>query len=127
MQLYYAEAPLYLFRPPPLDLSRLEKVARLIFHPADDKLLEYLNDEGQSIEPRWYIPAIMGEAKNHHTSQKPPSVFERGLVWRCLSLKQLVGRSLTTHVSKLTILSSIMLFESGNRSPGDWLGSEIHA
>mmetsp|Transcript_21318 Transcript_21318/g.45361 ORF Transcript_21318/g.45361 Transcript_21318/m.45361 type:complete len:1306 (+) Transcript_21318:68-3985(+) len=38
--------------------TRLEKIARLIFHPADDKLLEYQNDEGQSIEPRWYIPVL---------------------------------------------------------------------
>lgn len=38
--------------------TRLEKIARLIFHPDDDKILEYMTEEGRSIEPRWYIPVI---------------------------------------------------------------------
>ena len=33
--------------------TRLEKITRNIFHEADDKLLNYLNEEGQSIEPQW--------------------------------------------------------------------------
>ncbi len=31
---------------------------RHIFHPADDGLLNYLNEEGQDIEPEWYMPTI---------------------------------------------------------------------
>ncbi len=38
--------------------TRLEKIARLIFHPDDDPLLDYLNDDGLSIEPVYYVPII---------------------------------------------------------------------
>lgn len=38
--------------------TRLEPVTRMIFHPDDDALLEYQDEEGQSIEPTWYIPVI---------------------------------------------------------------------
>jgi DNA topoisomerase-2 len=38
--------------------SRLSVLARLIFHPDDDALLEYLDDDGQSIEPRHYVPVL---------------------------------------------------------------------
>eukprot|EP00929_Paragymnodinium_shiwhaense_P049118 TRINITY_DN24798_c0_g1_i1.p1 TRINITY_DN24798_c0_g1~~TRINITY_DN24798_c0_g1_i1.p1 ORF type:complete len:1288 (+),score=381.44 TRINITY_DN24798_c0_g1_i1:105-3968(+) len=38
--------------------TRLEKVARLIFHPDDDALLQYNDEDGQRIEPQWYIPVV---------------------------------------------------------------------
>eukprot|EP00931_Biecheleriopsis_adriatica_P084093 TRINITY_DN5779_c0_g2_i3.p1 TRINITY_DN5779_c0_g2~~TRINITY_DN5779_c0_g2_i3.p1 ORF type:complete len:1238 (-),score=371.19 TRINITY_DN5779_c0_g2_i3:124-3837(-) len=38
--------------------TRLERITRTIFHPDDDPLLEFQNEEGQSIEPKWYIPVI---------------------------------------------------------------------
>ena len=38
--------------------TRLEKITRLIFHPDDDDLLTYLNDDGLSIEPEYYVPVI---------------------------------------------------------------------
>ena len=38
--------------------TRLEKLTRTIFHPDDDALLNYLNDDGQSIEPEYYMPVI---------------------------------------------------------------------
>lgn len=38
--------------------TRLERIARVIFHPDDDPILESQNEEGQAIEPRWYIPVI---------------------------------------------------------------------
>lgn len=38
--------------------TRLEPVTRCIFPEADDKVLEYQNEEGLSIEPRWYCPII---------------------------------------------------------------------
>ncbi|CAE8717715.1 unnamed protein product, partial [Polarella glacialis] len=38
--------------------TRLEKIARLIFHPHDDPLLEYQLEEGQQIEPRWFMPTL---------------------------------------------------------------------
>jgi len=38
--------------------TRLEKIARAIFHPDDDALLNYLNDDGYSIEPDYYMPVI---------------------------------------------------------------------
>ncbi|CAE8645699.1 unnamed protein product, partial [Polarella glacialis] len=38
--------------------TRLAAITRLLFHPDDDKVLNYLDDEGQSIEPKWYIPVL---------------------------------------------------------------------
>lgn len=38
--------------------TKLEKVTRTIFHPDDDALLTYLNDDGISIEPEYYVPVI---------------------------------------------------------------------
>ena len=46
-----AASPRYVF-------TRLEKIARAIFHPDDDALLNYLNDDGLSIEPEYYMPVI---------------------------------------------------------------------
>jgi DNA topoisomerase-2 len=38
--------------------TRLSHVTRAIFHPDDDKILKYLDDDGQKIEPQWYVPVI---------------------------------------------------------------------
>jgi DNA topoisomerase-2 len=38
--------------------TRLEKIARAIFHPDDDDLLNFLNDDGLSVEPEFYMPVI---------------------------------------------------------------------
>jgi DNA topoisomerase-2 len=38
--------------------TKLEKITRAIFHPDDDALLTYLNDDGISIEPEYYVPVI---------------------------------------------------------------------
>uniref|UniRef100_A0A7S3VQX9 DNA topoisomerase 2 n=1 Tax=Dunaliella tertiolecta TaxID=3047 RepID=A0A7S3VQX9_DUNTE len=38
--------------------TRLAPLARHLFNEADDSLLNYLNEEGQSIEPVWYMPII---------------------------------------------------------------------
>merc|ERR1740123_1590875 len=38
--------------------TRLSPVTRLIFHPHDDAILNYLQEDGQSIEPYWYVPII---------------------------------------------------------------------
>jgi DNA topoisomerase II len=38
--------------------TKLENIARKIFHPDDDPLLTYLNDDGLSIEPDFYLPVI---------------------------------------------------------------------
>jgi DNA topoisomerase II len=38
--------------------TKLEPIARAIFHPDDDALLNYLNDDGSSIEPEYYVPVI---------------------------------------------------------------------
>ncbi|KAI8823024.1 DNA topoisomerase, partial [Fimicolochytrium jonesii] len=38
--------------------TKLSDVTRLLYHPADDKLLTYLNEENISIEPEWYIPIL---------------------------------------------------------------------
>lgn len=36
----------------------MSPLTRLIFHPSDDPLLSYEVDDGQKIEPQWYIPII---------------------------------------------------------------------
>ncbi|KAI9591804.1 DNA topoisomerase [Syncephalis fuscata] len=38
--------------------TSLQNIARTLFHAADDQLLNYLNDDGQMIEPEWYIPVL---------------------------------------------------------------------
>mmetsp|Transcript_63109 Transcript_63109/g.116386 ORF Transcript_63109/g.116386 Transcript_63109/m.116386 type:complete len:1885 (-) Transcript_63109:169-5823(-) len=38
--------------------TRLSPVTRCIFPEADDAVLEYLSEEGLSIEPKWYCPII---------------------------------------------------------------------
>ena len=44
-------SPRYIF-------TQLEKVTELIFRPEDMPLYEYLEDDGQSIEPMYYIPIL---------------------------------------------------------------------
>ena len=46
-----AASPRYIF-------TRLAPLARHLFNESDDKLLSYLNEEGQSIEPEWYVPIL---------------------------------------------------------------------
>lgn len=38
--------------------TTLSPITREIFHPSDSQLLDYLDDDGQSIEPRWYMPVL---------------------------------------------------------------------
>lgn len=38
--------------------TKLEPITRTIFHPDDDQLLNYLKDDGTSIEPEYYVPVI---------------------------------------------------------------------
>eukprot|EP00536_Pseudo-nitzschia_multiseries_P013725 jgi/Psemu1/320513/estExt_fgenesh1_pm.C_6050001 len=46
-----AASPRYIF-------TMLEKITRTIFHPDDDEILNYLSDDGLSIEPEYYMPVI---------------------------------------------------------------------
>jgi len=39
-------------------LSKLDALTRLIFHPDDDVLLEYAEDDGKKVEPKYYVPII---------------------------------------------------------------------
>ncbi|BGP57010.1 DNA topoisomerase 2 [Rhodotorula sphaerocarpa] len=38
--------------------TNVAQITRSVFHADDDNILEYLNDDGQSIEPNWYIPVL---------------------------------------------------------------------
>ncbi|KAG6654498.1 DNA topoisomerase 2-like isoform X1 [Carya illinoinensis] len=38
--------------------TRLSPITRFLFHKDDDDLLDYLNEDGQLIEPTWYMPII---------------------------------------------------------------------
>ena len=46
-----AASPRYIF-------TKLEAITRTVFHPDDDELLNYLNDDGMSIEPEYFMPVI---------------------------------------------------------------------
>ncbi|KAJ8599343.1 hypothetical protein CTAYLR_005347 [Chrysophaeum taylorii] len=46
-----AASPRYIF-------TKLEPIARAVFHPDDDAVLDYLDDDGQSIEPNYYVPVL---------------------------------------------------------------------
>ncbi|KAI8096341.1 DNA topoisomerase [Halteromyces radiatus] len=46
-----AASPRYLF-------TRLAKIARYVYHPDDDEILDYLVEENTSIEPLWYMPIL---------------------------------------------------------------------
>ncbi len=38
--------------------TRLTRIARKIYRAEDDAILTYLNDDGQSVEPKWYLPVL---------------------------------------------------------------------
>jgi DNA topoisomerase-2 len=38
--------------------TNVADITRSIYHPSDDALLTYLNDDGQNIEPEWYLPTV---------------------------------------------------------------------
>jgi DNA topoisomerase-2 len=44
-------SPRYIF-------TRLERITRLIFPEQDDRILKYLDDDGTSVEPQFYVPII---------------------------------------------------------------------
>lgn len=44
-------SPRYIF-------TALAPITRTVFHREDDAILTYLNDDGQSIEPNWYMPIL---------------------------------------------------------------------
>ena len=46
-----ASSPRYIF-------TRLERITRLIFPEQDDKILNYLDDDGTPVEPQFYVPII---------------------------------------------------------------------
>ena len=46
-----AASPRYIF-------TNVARVTRSIFHQADDAILSYLNDDGMSVEPEWYMPIL---------------------------------------------------------------------
>jgi DNA topoisomerase-2 len=47
----FHSAPRYIF-------TKLCKVVKVLFNDHDNELLEYLDDDGMSIEPKYYIPVI---------------------------------------------------------------------
>ncbi|ODV91810.1 hypothetical protein CANCADRAFT_30135 [Tortispora caseinolytica NRRL Y-17796] len=38
--------------------TALSKITRKIFNPADDPLLDYLQDDESTVEPEWYVPIL---------------------------------------------------------------------
>jgi DNA topoisomerase-2 len=38
--------------------TRLSSITRTLFREHDDAVLEYLDDDGYAVEPRWYVPII---------------------------------------------------------------------
>lgn len=46
-----AASPRYIF-------TRLQSITRAIFHESDDALMDFLDDDGLSIEPKFYMPVV---------------------------------------------------------------------
>lgn len=46
-----AASPRYIY-------TRLADITQILFNPDDTPLLDFLNDDGMSIEPEWYLPII---------------------------------------------------------------------
>ena len=46
-----AASPRYIF-------TKLNSLTPLLYHPDDQPLLEYLDDDGQTVEPRYYVPVL---------------------------------------------------------------------
>ena len=44
-------SPRYIF-------TRMSQFMELVFHPSDNNLLNYLDDDGEKIEPEYYVPII---------------------------------------------------------------------
>ena len=40
--------------------TKLNPLARAFFPPTDDELLSYREDDGQSVEPYWYVEGVEG-------------------------------------------------------------------
>ena len=38
--------------------TAIPRITRRLFNQQDDALLNYLDDDGQSIEPEWYVPVV---------------------------------------------------------------------
>lgn len=38
--------------------THLPAITRTIFHPHDDPVLNYMVDDGDSVEPEWYVPVV---------------------------------------------------------------------
>jgi DNA gyrase/topoisomerase IV subunit A len=63
-------------------------LARRIFHPADDALLDYIVEDGKSIEPSWYLPVLplllvngsegIGTGESHAMVLVPANFFQDG-------------------------------------------------
>ena len=52
-------------------MTRLDRIARVVFHEHDDKLLGYLKEEGQSIEPQWCLLYLLNYHSTHWSALTP--------------------------------------------------------
>lgn len=68
-----AASPRYIY-------TRLAPLTRHMFNPADDQLLNYLEEDGDSIEPSWYLLP----PSSHHLFCKGVRIF-------CMMSKRLVN------------------------------------
>ncbi|KAF6168891.1 hypothetical protein GIB67_038388 [Kingdonia uniflora] len=74
----------------------LSPITRFLFPKEDDCLLDYLNEDGQSIEPTWYMPSIpmvlinsSEVCANHVSGAKSILLKLKGLVRMCLLFSRL--------------------------------------
>eukprot|EP00931_Biecheleriopsis_adriatica_P084090 TRINITY_DN5779_c0_g1_i2.p1 TRINITY_DN5779_c0_g1~~TRINITY_DN5779_c0_g1_i2.p1 ORF type:complete len:1439 (-),score=388.65 TRINITY_DN5779_c0_g1_i2:164-4435(-) len=79
--------------------TRLSPVTRALFHPDDDHVLEYLEEEGLSIEPKWYCPILPTVLVNGADgigvgwSTNIPNYNPRDIIWNIR--KMLRGQPMT--------------------------------
>lgn len=83
--------------------TNVPRMTRAIFHPADDGLLNYLEEEGMSIEPEYFLPTVpmvlINGADGIGTGE---SKIDREFV---LTLQDGLPRSLITTLPRLSITS----------------------
>jgi len=77
-------SPRYIF-------TRLSKITRAIFKKEDDPLLKYLNDDGYSIEPEFYVPIV-------------PTILING--------SEGIGTGFSTNIPKFNIIDIIQNLEN---------------
>ena len=109
--------------------TQLDPISRKVFRPEDDLILQYVEEDGHEVEPRYYIPVIPtvlvngGEGIGTGWSTSIPPYKPADLVGCMLSM--LDGVSVSDVASELVpwwrgFTGSVVRTESGFETSGKW-------